>query len=139
MHDFIVAGAGPAGSRFARRAAECGYDVVAFEQGTVGTPLACSGHVSTDIWSFTPDGAREKLQQNEIYGARFHTGGPESTAYSFYKDEVISNVIDRVELDRTLADAARDAGAEIRENHTVLGISERRDNVAVEVSGPVAR
>jgi len=136
MHDFIVAGAGPAGSRFARRAAECGYDVVAFEQGTVGTPLACSGHVSTDIWSFTPDGAREKLQQNEIYGARFHTGGPESTAYSFYKDEVISNVIDRVELDRTLADAARDAGAEIRENHTVLGISERRDNVAVEVSGP---
>ena len=136
MHDFVVVGAGPAGSRFARRATERGHNVVAFEQGEVGEPLACSGHVSTDLWRFTPDGARADLLQNEVYGARFHLGGPDSRAYRFYKDEVVSNVIDRVGLDRTLAGAAREAGADVRENHTVVGVSEGRDSVTVEVRGP---
>ena len=136
MHDFVVVGAGPAGSRFARRAAAAGHDVIAFEQGTVGEPLACSGHVSTDIWEFTPDGDRDDLLQNEVYGARFHLGGADSRAYEFYKDEVVSNVIDRVGLDRTLADAARVAGADLREGHTVVGVTEHRDHVSVEVRGP---
>ena len=136
MHDFVVVGAGPAGSRFARRAAERGHDVVVFEQGTVGEPLACSGHVSTDLWRFTPDGTRADLFQNEVYGARFHLGGPDSPAYRFHKDEVVSNVIDRVGLDRTLAEAAREAGADVREGHTVVGASEDRDGVTVEVRGP---
>jgi geranylgeranyl reductase family protein len=136
MYDFVVVGAGPAGSRFARGAAERGHDVLAFEQGTVGEPLACSGHVSTDIWDFVPDDARERLEQNAIYGARFHTGGPDSRPYRFFRDEVVSNVIDRVELDGTLADAARDAGAAVREHHTVVGLSEYRDHVTVRVRGP---
>ncbi|ELZ26915.1 geranylgeranyl reductase [Halosimplex carlsbadense 2-9-1] len=170
MHDFVVVGCGPAGSRFARRAAEAGYDVLAFEQGEVGEPLACSGHVSTDVWEFTPDGARERLLQNVVHGARFHLGGPRgdppgdprsnghaprhrladrdesngadragefpATSYPFYKDEQVSNVIDRVGLDRELADAAREAGVDLREHHTVVGVSEFRDRVEVEVRGP---
>ena len=188
MRDFVVVGCGPAGSRFARRAAEAGHDVLAFEQGEVGEPLACSGHVSTDIWDFTPDGARERLLQNVVYGARFHltdpagpeeqsvvapqgssdhadgpregetaasdggtatvgtpgatdpTAGrresPDGPGYPFYKDEQVSNVIDRVGLDRELADAAREAGADLREHHTVLDVDERGDHVEVEVRGP---
>jgi geranylgeranyl reductase family protein len=136
MYDFVVVGAGPAGSRFARGAAESGYDVVAFEQGEVGKPLACSGHVSTDIWEFVPESAHDRLFQNDIYGARFHTGGPGSRPYRFFKNEVVSNVIDRVELDRTLAEAAREAGAAVRENHTVVDLAEYRDHVEVTVRGP---
>ncbi|QSG05044.1 geranylgeranyl reductase family protein [Halapricum desulfuricans] len=136
MHDFVVVGAGPAGSRFARRAAEIGHDVVVFEQGAIGEPLACSGHVSTDVWEFTPDGAREALLQNEIYGARFRLGGPDSEAYPFYKETVVSNVIDRVGLDRWLAEAARDAGADVRDHHTVTAVEEHRDRVEVTVRGP---
>jgi len=136
MHDFAVVGAGPAGSRFARSAAARGFDVVAFEQGTVGEPLACSGHVSTDIRSFVPEGARDRLWQNEIRGARFHTGGPDSDAYRFFKDGAVSAVIDRIELDRTLADAARDAGAAVREGHSVVDLSEYRDHVSLTVRGP---
>jgi geranylgeranyl reductase family protein len=136
MHDFLVVGAGPAGSRFARRATEQGHDVLAFEQGEVGKPLACSGHVSTDIWSFVPDDAKGRLKQNEILGARFHTGGPGSEAHRFHKQTPVSNVIDRVELDRTLAETAREAGAEIREGHTVVDLDERRDHVEVRVRGP---
>jgi flavin-dependent dehydrogenase len=187
MRDFVVVGCGPAGSRFARRAAELGHDVLAFEQGEVGDPLACSGHVSTDIWEFTPDGARERLLQNVVYGARFHLedptdapdvksvsdrdrepsetdrtpasdggtvtaggdGGPgddpgaprtdppaDGPGYPFYKDEQVSNVIDRVGLDRELADAAREAGADLREHHTVLDVAEHADHVEVDVRGP---
>ncbi|GGO00375.1 MULTISPECIES: geranylgeranyl reductase family protein [Haloarcula] len=150
MHDVVVVGVGPAGARYARRAAEQGYDVLAFEQGTVGEPLACSGHVSTDVWAYTDD-ARDELLQNEVSGARFHTDGPGSDAHPFYKDEVISNVIDRVGLDRHLAELAREAGADVREEHTVVGVSEgretlgnasgeehdpRADHVTVEVKGP---
>ncbi|GGJ05250.1 electron transfer flavoprotein [Halobellus salinus] len=134
MYDFAVVGVGPAGARFARRVAEAGYDVVAFEQGSVGTPLACSGHVSTDVWGYVPDGAKTDLLQNRVYGARFHVGGPDTAAHPFYKSEEISNVIDRVELDRTLAACAEEAGADVRENHTVVDIEERHDAVALTVS-----
>ncbi|WP_280585320.1 geranylgeranyl reductase family protein [Halorubrum sp. Boch-26] len=136
MYDFIVVGAGPPGSRFARRAAEADRDVVVFEKGTVGEPLACSGHVSDDVWGYVPEESRDRLLQNRVYGARFHVGGPGSTAHPFYKDRPVSNVIDRVGLDRTLADCAREAGAEVREGHTVLDVDERSDRVAVEVRTP---
>ncbi|MGQ4557324.1 FAD-dependent monooxygenase [Halobellus sp. GM3] len=134
MHDFAVVGVGPAGARFARRAAEAGNDVVAFEQGTIGTPLACSGHVSTDIWEYVPNAAKAELLQNRVYGARFHVGGPDSGANPFYKNAEVSNVIDRVELDRTLAQCARDAGADVREEHTVVDVDERHDGVELTVS-----
>ena len=134
MYDFIVVGAGPAGSRFARRAAAADRDVLLLEKGTVGTPLACSGHVSEDIWEYVGDDARERLLQNRVYGARFHVGGPGSNSAPFYKQEPVSNVIDRVGLDRTLADAARAAGAELREGHTVVGVEEHDERIVVEVS-----
>lgn len=136
MHDFVVVGAGPAGARFARRAAADGHDVLVLERGPIGEPLACSGHVSLDLWEYVPDDARADLLQNEIYGARFHTGGPESDGHRFYKDTVVSNAIDRVGLDRTLAAAARIAGAEVREHRTVTEVSTRADRVVVTASGP---
>ncbi|WP_049937420.1 geranylgeranyl reductase family protein [Haloplanus natans] len=131
MYDFVVVGVGPAGARVARRAAAAGYDVLALEKGTVGTPLACSGHVSTDVWDFVPEASRADLLQNRVYGANFRLGGPDSRSYPFYKSTEVSNVIDRVELDRTLADAARAAGADVREGHTVVGVDERPDGVTV--------
>ncbi|WP_181686585.1 geranylgeranyl reductase family protein [Halorhabdus salina] len=135
MRDVIVVGAGPAGSRYARRAAEDGLDVLVFEQGTIGEPLACSGHVSTDVLKYVPEADRDDLLQNEIRGARFHLGGPDSRAYPFYKDDVISQVIDRVGLDRALADAASDAGATVQDGHTVTDVEECDDHVAVTVKG----
>lgn len=134
MHDFVVVGAGPAGSRFARRAAESGADVVVFERGEIGEPLACSGHVSLDIWSYAPEGSRETLLQNEVVGARFHVGGADSRPYRFFKRDPISNVIDRVGLDRHLAEAARSAGADVRTGHTVTDVDERPGEVVVTVS-----
>jgi electron-transferring-flavoprotein dehydrogenase len=134
MYDFAVVGVGPAGARFARQVADAGYSVVGFERGSVGTPLACSGHVSTDIWDFLPESAPGSLRQNRIFGARFHAGGPDSDAHLFYTRDEISNVIDRVELDRTLARCASSAGAEICEHHTVTDIDERENHVRLTVA-----
>jgi geranylgeranyl reductase family protein len=136
MYDFIVVGAGPPGSRFAYQAANEGYDVVLLEKGEVGKPLACSGHVSTDIWEYLPANAAADLLQNQISGARFHVGGPDSDAYPFYKSEVISHVIDRVGLDKTLARRAADAGADLREQHTVTDVDEQSDRVVVTATTP---
>ncbi len=136
MYDFVVVGAGPAGSRFARQAAAHDYDVVVFEQGEIGQPLACSGHVSLDIWEYTPPDARSNLLQNEIYGARFHLDGPGSKGYPFYKTEPVSNAIDRVGLDVSLAAAARNAGATVQDGHTVTDVIEEPDRVIVTVRGP---
>ena len=136
MYDFAVVGVGPAGARFSRRAAEAGHDVLALERGEIGEPLACSGHVSTDLWRFTGPDARGELLQNEVFGARFHVGGPESRAYPFYKREPVSNVIDRVGLDRHLAGLAREAGADVRDGHTVTGIDVHDDGVELTAVGP---
>lgn len=136
MYDVIVVGAGPAGSRFARQAATAGYDILLLEQGEVGRPLACSGHVSLDIWKFVPDWARDELFQNDIYGARFHLDGPGSRAYPFYREQPISNAIDRVGLDKILATEAVEAGAELREGYTVTGFTERQTTVSVTARGP---
>ncbi len=136
VHDFVVVGAGPPGSRFARRASEAGASVLVLERGEPGPPLACSGHVSTDIWEFTPDGARDDLLQNEIYGARFHLGGPGSRDYPFYKDDPVSNVIDRVGLDACLAEAAVDAGAELRTHTSFTDCTVHEDHVEVTASTP---
>jgi len=132
MHDLVVVGAGPAGSRLARRFSEEGADVVVLERGEVGVPLACSGHVSGDVWGFLPGGARNELVGNEIRGARFHVG---DSAYEFYRDETVSYAIDRVGMDRVLAGAARDAGATLHDNTPVVGVDERGDGVTVETDG----
>jgi geranylgeranyl reductase family protein len=136
MHDFVVVGCGPAGARFARSAAERGRDVLVLEQGEIGKPLACSGHVSLDVWDYVPDAAREDLFQNAIRGARFHLGGADSRSYPFYRETPISNAVDRVGLDRALAGAASDAGADVRDGHTVTAVAEGRDSVTVTARGP---
>lgn len=154
MHDFVVVGVGPAGARFARQAAAAGFDVLALEGGEIGEPLACSGHVSRDIWDYTgasgtsDDTPREDLRQNEIRGARFHLeeattdaaareyGRDLPGAYPFYRDEPISQVIDRIGLDRHLVKQARDAGAEVQTDRTVLGVTENADGVELQVSTP---
>jgi geranylgeranyl reductase family protein len=186
MYDFVVVGAGPAGSRFARSASRGGRDVLVLESGEVGRPLACSGHVSLDVWEFVPDDARPELFQNDIYGARFHLEGAPGAdrreaakgaigrsdqrerrhasretdrrevsgwasgeaasraadrweardGYTFYKDQPVSNAIDRVGLDETLAECAADAGAEVRDGHTVTRVEEDSGGVRVTARGP---
>ncbi|WEL23380.1 geranylgeranyl reductase family protein [Candidatus Nanohalovita haloferacivicina] len=131
MNDLIIVGAGPVGSHLAQKMQEKSLNVLVIERSNeIGRPLACSGHVSPDIWNFVPEDARERLYQNEIKGANFHTESDKE--YTFYKKETVSYVIDRVELDKLKAEEAQKAGAEYRMGETVLEVEEKEDKVIVE-------
>ena len=136
MYDFAVVGAGPAGSYFSHKSSQRGNDIIVLESGEVGAPLSCSGHVSLDLWDHLKEKNKSELIQNEIFGARFHVEGHSEKTYKFYKDEPISNVIDRVGLDRCLADMARKSGAEVKERHTVIGVEEFKEKTLVKVRCP---
>jgi len=130
MKDLIVVGAGPAGSHTAEKFASKGKDVLVLERSEeVGKPLACSGHVSPDIWSFVPEEKREELEQNRIQGARFHPD--RDSTYRFYKQETVSYAIDRVKLDKVKAEAAEKAGAEISLGETVEEVKQKEAFVEV--------
>ncbi len=130
MKDVIIVGAGPVGSQLAKRYAEQGLEVTVLERSEeVGRPLACSGHVSPDIQNFLSKEDFEEIHQNSIVGARFHSGEKE---YRFYRDETVSNVIDRVGLDKKKAEEAREAGAEIILEETVEDVIESSESVRVE-------
>lgn len=130
MKDIIIVGAGPVGSQLAKNFSEKGLDVLVIERSDeVGRPLACSGHVSPDIKSFLSDDEFEEIFQNEISGARFHSGGKN---YRFYRDETVSYVIDRVGLDKIKAKQAKEAGAEIKLGEAVEKVEEKEEKVVIE-------
>ncbi len=131
MKDLIIVGAGPVGSHLAQKMQEKGLEVLVIERSDeIGQPLACSGHVSPDIWDFVPEGSKERLYQNEIEGANFHSDS--GREYSFYKDDTVSYVIDRVELDKVKAEQAREAGVRYKMGETVRKVKEKEDRVMIE-------
>ena len=129
MRDVIVVGAGPVGSQLAKKFSEKDLDVLVIERSEeIGEPLACSGHVSPDIKNFLSQDEFEKIYQNEIEGANFHVSGKD---YSFYNDETVSYVIDRIGLDKIKSEQAREAGAEINLGETVEKVEEKEDFVKI--------
>jgi geranylgeranyl reductase family protein len=130
LRDLIVVGAGPAGSHLAQEASEQGLDVLMLERSEeIGRPLACSGHVSPDIWDFVD--SRESLLQNSIREARFHVEG---SSYRFYQEEPVSYVIDRVGFDKRKAEMAQESGAELLMGEEVVSVDERNGYVEVSVA-----
>jgi len=52
LHDIIVVGAGPAGSRIAQRLSQLGYDVVVVEKNlSLGDDICCTGILSQECLS----------------------------------------------------------------------------------------
>jgi len=108
LRDVIIAGAGPAGSRMARDLALRGLDVVVLEEhSSIGDPCHCSGLVTPRTLQLA--GVGQDLIHNTIRGAVMHV--PACRPVKVGGDRVHAYVIDRTELDRRLADQARDAGA----------------------------
>lgn len=129
-YDLVVVGAGPVGSHLAKKKAEDDWKVLMIERSEeVGKPLACSGHVSPDIWNFVPEGAKERLLQNKIKGAQFHT--QKDFTEEFYSQETVSYVIDRVELDKLKAEEAEAAGVELHTGETVEEANKKEDEMKV--------
>ncbi len=110
VYDVLVVGAGPAGSRVARDLALAGLEVGFLEEHReIGQPCHCSGLVSPRTLDIAQ--VDHGLVLNTIRGALVHTAGRNPVKVG--GDRIHGYVIDRVELDRRLADQAIAAGAEL--------------------------
>lgn len=134
--DLIIVGAGPVGSHLGYRVMKenPGKEVLIIERSDeIGKPLACSGHVSKDIWKFVPNDQRENLLQNKINEAIFHVDSfNKDNTYSFFREETISYAIDRVQLDKVKASQAEKKGVKIKTNANVVEVQENKEKVIVK-------
>lgn len=127
-YDLAVVGSGPVGSQLAWRFAKKGSKVLILEEhDVVGLPVACSGHVSTDVWNLIPYDA--DIVENRIRAGVLHVNG---RTYEFRKKSIVSYVLCREELDRYVHALASKAGAETSLNTRVVGFVQHKEYVDVE-------
>ena len=121
-YDVIVVGAGPAGSAAARECARLGLSTLCLEEhGTIGYPVQCAGLLSTAAF----DECRipsERSILNKVTGARVISGAGSELLIDAKKTKAL--VVDRGTLDREMAEAAANAGAEFRLKTAVYDVRE---------------
>jgi len=111
-YDVVIAGAGPSGSAAARECAALGLSVLCLEEhGTIGYPVQCAGLLSTAAFEECRV-PTERSVLNRVTGARVMTGAGSELLIDAKTQKAV--VVDRGTLDRDMAEAAADAGAEFR-------------------------
>lgn len=124
MHyEVVVVGAGPAGNAAARECARLGLSTLCLEEhGTIGYPVQCAGLLSNAAFAECRITSGRSVL-NTVSGARVisHAGSEilidAKTTRAF--------VVDRGILDRQMAEAAADAGAEFRLKTSVYDLREQ--------------
>ncbi|MFZ1127205.1 NAD(P)/FAD-dependent oxidoreductase [Methanoregula sp.] len=122
-YDVVVAGAGPAGSAAARACAEHGLSVICLEeQAGIGYPVQCAGLLS--LAAFDECAVSRHSLQNAVTGARVVSGAGHALVIDAKTPKAF--VVDRGMLDREMAEAAANAGAEFRLKTAVCGVTDNR-------------
>ena len=110
-YDVVVTGAGPVGCTAARLCAGQGLSTLCIEEhGTIGYPVQCAGLLSNT--AFAECGVSGRSVLHTVSGARIVTGSGSDLLID--AETAKASVVDRGALDREMAEAAADAGAEFR-------------------------
>jgi digeranylgeranylglycerophospholipid reductase len=118
-HDVIIVGAGPAGSAAAQTCAAHGLSTLCIEEhGTIGYPVQCAGLLSNAAFAECRVTGRSVL--NRVSGARVITGRGSELLINAKVQKAV--VVDRTAVDREMAEAAANAGAEFRLKTGVCGV-----------------
>ena len=129
VRDVAIIGGGPAGLIAARRLASCGHDVVVLEEHTdIGVPVHCTGLLGSDAFAELDLPGEAVL--TTVNAARFVAA--DGSAVLMDADQVRASIIDRAHFDRSLADAASAAGADVRTGVRVRAVTV--DDAGVTVS-----
>ena len=135
MLDALVIGAGPSGSRTAWNLAKAGYTTALVEEHEiVGEPCQCAGLITPRTFDYL--GYRRPVHQ-EMNGARLW--GPKDSFLDFQASETKALVIDRPDLDRSIADKATDAGAELLTGHRYLGHQKTDGGITATIQGKAGK
>jgi geranylgeranyl reductase family protein len=129
MLDALVIGAGPSGSRTAWNLAKAGYKTTIVEEHEiVGEPCQCAGLITPRTFEYL--GYSRPVSQ-EMSGARLW--GPKDSFLNFQANETKALVIDRPDLDRSIAEKAIDSGADLRSGHRYLGHRKSSNGVVATI------
>jgi len=119
LYDVIIVGAGPAGSAAAQTCAAQGLSTLCIEEhGTIGYPVQCAGLLSNA--AFAECRITDRPVLNRVSGARVITGRGSEILIDAKVQKAV--VVDRAAVDREMAEAAADAGAEYRLKTGVYGV-----------------
>jgi digeranylgeranylglycerophospholipid reductase len=130
-YDALIVGGGPGGLYAAWRLAHDGFSVIVCEEhDAVGVPIHCTGVLGAD--SFDEFDLPRETVLNTLPTIRFVS--PAGLELRYTPPAVQAVVIDRGLFDRTLADRARAAGAELRV-HTRVASLDRSDTGVHAVAG----
>jgi len=119
VYDVIVIGAGPAGCAAAAECAGQGLSTLCIEEhGTIGYPVQCAGLLSNA--AFAECRVSERPVLTRVSGARVVSGLGSEILIDAKKPKAV--VADRGSLDREMAEASANSGAEFLLKTAVYGI-----------------
>lgn len=113
MYDVVISGAGPSGCQCAEVLAKAGYKVALIEKN-VNWRKPCGGAVHSSVIDLYPQ--LKKLSIPKIIGVVLHSADYHKLEFKGAGNEY-SIIIDRLELDNIMRDAAVDAGVELFDKH----------------------
>jgi flavin-dependent dehydrogenase len=116
-YDVVIVGAGPAGCTAAERLAAAGLDVAVLEEHSViGEPVDCTGVVGTE--AFEHFDLPRHIVLGSVDGVTIHS--PAGIPATYQASEPLAYIVNRAELDRTLAARAQGAGTTFLLNILIL-------------------
>ena len=137
-YDVIVIGGGPAGSTFARIAAQDGMDVLVVDKRReIGVPVRCGeGLGEREVHSQKFDIPRHAYS-TEIVGAKVIA--PNGKSITWKSDETKGWVLERKVFDKWLAEKAVEKGAEVRSYTRAIDLirENKGDGTTGKISGVV--
>ncbi len=127
-YDVLVVGAGPAGSTAAQHLSAEGLDVAVLEEhAVVGEPVDCTGIVGAD--AFADFDLAQGVVVDSVRAVTLHSPGGIPATYQ--SSAPLAYVVNRAELDRSLARRAQEAGATFILNAQAVDIARNGRGVKV--------
>ncbi|NQT31281.1 MAG: NAD(P)/FAD-dependent oxidoreductase [Deltaproteobacteria bacterium] len=132
LHDIIIIGAGPAGSRIAQRLSQLGYSVVVVDKNLrPGDDVCCTGILSQEcLGAFGLDNG---LVLRQASSAKFLS--PSGEYLRLCRQSPVAAIVDRSRLNMHLAKTAEASGARYLFGARVSDILLKPDGVEVIVNG----